>query len=266
MRSILALVRVAMLSAASYRIATVFSFVALLATVVPIYFISGAIQPIVQDSIQLEGGQYFGFLIVGIGATYVLATAVGAVPSAIAGSIGNGTFEALLVTRTPLPVILMGLSGYPLLQSILRATLLLIGAAVIGVQVHWSALPYVLVILVLLIVAYGSIGLVAAALVLVFRTSGPLLTAVIAGSGLLGGVYYSTTVIPAWLQSLSAIVPLTYALRATRVVLLAGGSWSAGLGDVLILSVFAATGVLVGSAVFGLALRHARSAGTLSQY
>ena len=170
------------------------------------------------------------------------------------------------MTRTPLGVILVGLSGYPLFQSVLRATILLIGAAFIGVDVHWSALPYVILILALLIVAYGSIGLVAAALVLVFRTSGPLLTAVIAGSGLLGGVYYSTTVIPAWLQSLSALVPLTYALRAARMVLLAGGSWSASFGDVLVLALFAAVGVLIGSAAFGLALRHARSSGTLSQY
>lgn len=266
MRSVLALVRVAVLTASSYRLATVLSFVALVASVVPIYFIAGALQPVVEVSIQPEGGQYFGFLIVGLAAIYLLSAAVSAVPGALGGSIGSGTFEALLVTRTSLPMLLLGMSAYPLLQSFVRAMLLVGGAAILGVPMFWSSLPFVLLILGLMLVTYGAIGLVAAALILVFRTSGPLITAVLAGSGLLGGVYYSTTVIPAWLQSLSAIVPLTYALRATRMLLLNGSPLAQVLPDVGILAGIAVVCVLIGGSAFALALRHARVAGTLSQY
>jgi len=266
MHSILALMRAAWLSAISYRLATISSFVGLLASVVPIYFISNAVQQVASESIRLEGGNYFGFIITGIAATYVIASAVSAIPGALAGSIGSGTFESLLVTRTPLPLLLVGMAGYPLLQSVLRAVLLLGGAAVIGVDFAWRTLPAIAVILLLLIAAYGAIGLFAAALVLVFRTSGPLITAVIAGSGLLGGVYYSTAVIPGWLQSLSGIVPLTYALRAARRLLLGRAALVDVGGDIATLALIACTGLALGSAAFGIALRRARIAGTLSQY
>lgn len=266
MRSILALMRAAWLSALSYRLATIISLVGLLASVVPIYFIANAVQGLASESIRLEGGNYFGFIILGIAATYVLASAVSAIPSALAGSIGSGTFESLLVTRTSLPVLLLGMSAYPLAQSLLRAALLVVGAAVIGVDVRWQMMPAALVILALMIVAYGAIGLIAASLVLVFRTSGPLITAVIAGSGLLGGVYYSTAVIPGWLQALSGLVPLSYALRAARMLLLGGASFADVGSDVAILALIAVTGLALSTIAFGIALRHARSAGTLSQY
>jgi ABC-2 type transport system permease protein len=266
MNSILAILRASWLSATSYRLATLISFVGLLASVVPVYFIANAVEPLARESIRLQGGEYFGFVIVGIAATYVLMSAASAIPSVLVASIGSGTFESLIVTRTSLPVLLIGMAAYPLLQSLLSASLLLVGAAVIGVKVAWVMLPAVLVILLMMIAAYGAIGLVAASLVLAFRTSGPLITAVVAGSGLLGGVYYSTSVIPGWLQSLSNVIPLTYALRAIRMLLLGHAALGDVWKDVAVLGFMSLLGLTLGSLAFGVALRHARRAGTLSQY
>lgn len=266
MRAVLALLRATWLSATSYRVATALSFVSLLASVVPVYFIARAVEPLARESISLEGPDYFGFIVIGIAATYVIMAASAALPSALAGSIGNGTFEALLVTRTPLPVLLLGLSSYPVLQSLVNAAVVVGGAVVLGVRLDVLMLPVALAILLLLIAAHAAVGLVAAALLLVFRTSGPLVTAVVAGSSLLGGVYYSTTKIPGWLQSLSGLFPLTYALRAIRRLVLAGAPLEAVLGDIAMLAGLAAAGVAVGTVAFAAALRHARSAGTLAQF
>jgi ABC-2 type transport system permease protein len=266
MHSIWALVRASFLTATSYRLATIISLVALVVSVIPLYFVAGALQPVVADSIAAEGGEYFGFLIVGLAATYVLIAAVSAVPGAIGGSLGSGTLEAMLVTRTSLPLLLAGMAGYGFLQSLLRAAILLVGARVVGVDLAWANLPMVLVFVVLMSAAYASIGIVAASLVLVFRTSGPLITAVVAGSGLLGGVYYSTTVIPAWLQYLSAAVPLTYALRAMRMLLLGGVGVGAVVNDLSALTALAVGGLVASILIFAAALRYARRAGSLSLY
>lgn len=266
MHSVLALMRVSFLTATSYRLATVLSLVALVVSVIPLYFVAGALQPVVAESIRAEGGQYFGFLIVGIASTYVMMSALTAVPGAIGGSLGSGTFEAMLVTRTRLPVVIAGMSAYGFAQSLLRAAILLAGARIVGVEMHWLSLPLVLVFVALMSVAYSAIGIVAASLVLVFRTSGPLITAVIAGSGLLGGVYYSTAVIPDWLQYLSAAVPLTYALRGMRMLLLGGAGAGEVMNDLSALTFIAATGFVAAVLVFGAALRYARRAGTLSLY
>lgn len=266
MHSVFALMRAAWLTATSYRLATIISLAGLLASVVPIYFIANAVQEVAASSIALEGGEYFAFVVFGTASMYILAAALSAIPSALAGSIGSGTFESLLVTRTSLPLILVGMAGYPLLQSLMRAALLLGGAMVLGVGLRWTMLPAAAGIVVLTIAAYTSIGLIAASLILVFRTAGPLVTVVTSGSALLGGAYYSTDVIPGWLQSLSALVPLSYALRAIRRLLLGDATFADVAPDVGVLALLAVTGLAIGMLVFGAALRHARRAGTLSQY
>ncbi len=266
MRSALALMRASLLAAASYRLAMVLSVVGLLATLVPLYFVSGALQPIVAESIATEGGRYFGFVLVGIGTLYVVAAALQAVPAAIGANIGNGTLEALLVTRTPVPYLLLGLAGYPLAFSVLRALLLLAGATAAGVVVHWGALPAAALVLALLAAAHLGIGLVPAALLLLFRTAGPFTSGVLALSALLGGAYYSTSVIPAFVRPLAAVVPLGYGLRPLRRMLLGGESFGAVAGDVAMLALLAATLLALGALALGAALRHARRAGTLGQY
>ena len=266
MRSVLALMRASFLSAASYRIGMVLSVVALLASVVPLYFVSGALQPVVEKSIQLEGGQYFGFVVVGIAATLLLASAVAAVPGALGSTISNGVLEALLVTRTPLLQVLVGVTCYGLVWSALRAAVMVAGAAALGAQVNVTAVPIALLILLLMVGAYYAIGLCAGALVLVYRTSGPLVSGTIAVSGLLGGVYYSTTVIPSWLQHVSAVIPLSYALRPIRMLLLGNAPFLEALPDILVLALFALGLLMTGVVAFTAALRRARLAGTLSQY
>lgn len=266
MHSVLALLRASYLTAASYRLGLILSFGGLVLSVIPLYFVSDALQPMVADSIANEGGRYFGFLMVGLASIYILSAATSALPGALSGSLGSGTLEALLVTRTPLYQTLAGLIAYPLALAAVRALMLLIGIAVVGEAVTWSALPLATAVMVLVLFAYLGFGLVGAALILIFRTSGPLASAVITLSGLLGGVYYSTTVIPAWLQDLSGFVPLTYGLRATRMLLLDGASFAEVLRDISILTLTALAILTIGALAFVAALRHARRTGTLSQY
>lgn len=266
MRSVRALLRAAWLSATSYRVATVLSLASVIASVIPIYFIARAVQDVAAESIRVESASYFGFVVVGVAAIYLVSAAVGAIPSAIAGGIGNGTFEALLVTRTPLPLLLVGLGAYPAAQAVLRAIVLLAGGLLLGMSLSWSMLLPVAGIAVLVLVAYAGVGLVSAALVLVFRTSGPLPTAVIALSALLGGAYYSTAAVPGWLHLLTDWIPLTYALRAARMLLLGGAGLSDVRQDVATLALFAVTTLAIGALAFGFGLSRARRNGTLSQY
>jgi ABC-2 type transport system permease protein len=266
MKAIGALLRVSWLSASSYRLGLVISIVGFIAGFVPIFFIASALQPIVQDSIALESRDYFPFLVVGISSIAVITAAATALPGAIGSSIASGTFEALLSTRVPISSIVMGLSVYPLLWNLLRMVLLLILLAVIGLQVFWGGALLAALVILLLVAAYFAVALISASLILVFRTSGPLTIGVISISGLLGGVYYSTSVIPSWIQQLSALVPLTYGLRALRRVLLTGASFSEVWTDVAMLSLFAGVLLAAGAFSFAAALQHSRRAGTLAQY
>lgn len=252
--------------ATSYRLQTLLSFAGLAFTVVPLFFVSRAVEPVMANAIRDEGGSAFGFLLVGTAVIMLVTVALSTIPTALASGIGSGTLEALLSTPTPVPTLLAGLSAYPLLMATLRAVVLVASGALLGVALPLGGLPLAALILALILAAHLAIGLVSGALVLAFRTAGPLGRAVLVASSLLGGVYYPAHVVPSWLQQVSALLPLTYGLRALRQVLLQGASLTAVRGDLATLAAETALLAVVGATCFHLAFRSARRRGTLAQY
>lgn len=262
----LALVRMSWLSAISYRLSMVISLGGLLASVVPLYFVANAIQPVIEDAIRTQGGEYFTFLLVGIVTFSFLSTAVGALPGAIGSGIRSGTLEAMFATPARIHSLVVGFMGYGFVWTAVRGAILLLAGLVFGAQYAVGSLLPAILILFLIILAYVPIGLFAAAMILVFRTTGPLPQAVLVLSSLLGGVYYPTHVIPSWLEHLSAVVPLTYGLRPLRQTLLEGMPLQAVMMDLAILCGFVAVLLSLGWLAFARALRYSRKVGTLSQY
>lgn len=266
MHSIFAILRASLLSAASYRVSLVFSLVGLVATIVPLYFIAGAIQPLIGEQIQTQGGEYFAFVLVGMITFMFLRTAMNSLPGAIGGGIGSGTLESLMSTRTPLPALLAGMVSYGFFWQCVRSLALVGTGVLLGANFLWGRSLLGIIIVGMIILAYLPIGLLAASLVLAFRTSGPLTGVVASASGLLGGVYYPTEVIPSWIEQLSAFLPLTYGLRALRGTVLSGAPLSTVLPDLGILAAFIVVLFILGAVSFHLAFRYARRAGTLAQY
>lgn len=266
MRECLALVRAAWQTESSYRLNMALSLASLAFVVVPLYFVSNALQPMMASSISPESAGYFEFTLIGALAFALISTSVTALPSAIGASIGRGTLEAFLATPTHPALLLAGMSAYPVLWSLARAGVLLLAGLLLGVHLAWTNALTSALILILLIVAYGAIGLIGSSLVIAFRTTGPLLSGIITASAFLGGVYYPARVIPLSLQGLSKVIPLTYGLRALRQAALRGESVGAVSGDLVVLAGQTAALLLIGTVAVRAALRHARRTGTLSQY
>ena len=266
MREVIAFFRRDALIASSYRTGMVLALGSLVAVIVPVYFIAEALQPVLGQAIASEGAQYFAFLVAGLASLQFVTMAVGAIPNAIAAGIRTGTFEAMLTSPVRLPVLLTGTMAYPFAWAIARALALIAAGLVLGAQIEPLRLGVAILIWGAIVCAYLPIGILGGALLLVIRTTGPLPSAVVVLSMFLGGVYYPTSVIPSWLQSLSALMPLTYGLRALRVVLTGDAIPFTVVTDLSTLLILA-TILLAGSvAAFRLALNHSRRAGTLAQY
>lgn len=266
MRELWGLIRAGWLSALSYRMNLAFSLLGLMVSIVPMYFVAQALQTVAADSIQSEGGHYFGFVLVGLGVFTLVSTAMLALPTAISGAISSGILEAMLATPARLPSLLLGLVGYEMTWSGIRAAIMLGTGAVLGARLVSSGAPVAIGALLLTLACYFGLAMALASMILVFRTVGPLGNAVLTASALLGGVYYSTSVIPSWIQHLSVIVPLTYSLRIIRQSLLAGVPLSGVRHDLAVLSAMALLLLAVGTFLLQRGLRHARREGTLGQY
>lgn len=265
-RPLLALIRAAWLTAISYRVQTILSLLSIWVTVVPVFFIAGALQPTMADVIRNEGQQYFAFMLIGSFGVSLVSICVGALPAAVQGGISSGFLESLMMTRAPRLSILGGISGYPILWAVLRGMVMVFAGWLIGARVAWEGFLPALLVIGLIVCIHWSIGLFGAALIMAFRTTGPLSSVVVVLSTLLGGAYYPTSVIPSWIQKLSAFVPASYGFRALRRVLLDGASFAEVRTDTIMLIVVAAGLLLSGSLAFRWALSYARRAGSLSHY
>lgn len=266
MRAVVALGRAQWLTMASYRTQMLVSMGGMIISIIPLYFIADAVQPIMADSIRAQGGQAFDFLLIGTIMMALVPVAVSSLPQTVASTIRTGTLEAMMATPAPLTAILAGFLSVELVMVAAQTGILMAAGSLMGADIVWSHILSAGVIMGLIVLSYLPFGLMAAALVLVFRTAGPLPKLVILVSTLLGGVYYPTHVIPSWLELLSRLVPLTYGLRSLRQVILEGAGLGQVSGDLLIL--LAGTVLLLGMGfgAFGLALSHARRHGNLAQY
>ncbi len=118
----------------------------------------------------------------------------------------------------------MAAGGYPLLYAAARLALLLAAAALMdagfGVWELVAALPVIL----LSLAVFAALGVISAAMILIFKKGDPVAAIVGAVSFLLGGTLYPVSALPEGLEQLSRLVPLTWSIEATRAILLDGRS------------------------------------------
>lgn len=266
LRSIGAFVRQDFLTQASYRVQMLITVGSIVVMMIPIYFIARALNPMMADSIQNQGGEYFGFLVVGLAIQVFLGQVVTALPAAVGSGIRTGTLEALFATPNRVATLLGGMTAYKILWGLVQVLVLLGTGWAFGAHLVAAKILPALLIVILIALAYLPFGLLAAAGILAFRTAGPLVSVVSVGSVLLGGVYFPTQAIPSSIESLSAIVPLTYGLRALRRILLEGLPIAAVTQDIAFLLGFIVLTGALAAWLLAAALRYARKSGSLAQY
>lgn len=265
-RTVGALLRASWYQARSYRLSMVMQMGGLIITVIPIYFVTGALQSTMERAISAESDQLFGFVLVGSIALMMITTSMTALQGAVASGISTGYFESLLMTRASVPSIFIGMTSYSMLLTVIRASVMMIAGWAIGASIAWGKILPGLFILALLVAAHWGIGLISTALVIAFRTAGPVTALVTMVSTFFGGVYYPTTSIPSWLGVIAAVTPLAYGLKSLRRVLLQGEGLLAVAPDLAILAGMGVVMLGAGTLAMRASLRYAKRAGTLGTY
>lgn len=261
-----ALLRASWFQARSYRMSLVTQVFGLIITVIPLYFVANALHPSMAQAIQGEAEQFFGFVLVGSVGFMLATSAMTTLQGAVSGGIANGYFESLMMTRASLPSLLMGLTSYGMLLTAVRATVFLTAGWVLGANLAWSKILPALVVMVLIVAAHLGIGLIAAALVIAFRTAGGITQIATTVSVFFGGVYYPVSAIPSWLAAIAKATPISYGLISLRRVLIHGQSLTEVGPEVSILAAMGVFSLAVGSVAIDLALRYARKSGSLGAY
>jgi len=250
----------------SYRLSFALSVFSALFGIVTFYFMGRMIGQDTIKALAPYGGDYFAFALIGIAFHSYLQTALRSFSGQIRDAQVLGTLEVQLVTTTPASQVILFSSSFSFLWTSLRVVMYLLLGLLFGLHLYASATPVALLILVLTVVAFASIGLISASFILVFKRGDPLIWLFGGASALLGGLYYPVAVLPGWLRLFSNVLPITWALEAMRRALLTGASFAELRTEILVLLLFAVVGVPLGLWIFSRALRHAMVQGSLGQY
>jgi ABC-2 type transport system permease protein len=179
----------------------------------------------------------------------------------------TGTLEALLVTQTEIPTIIISSSIYSFLFATLRVIIfLVIGVLIYGLDLTRANYLGALIILIISIISFSSFGILSASFVMVLKKGDPVAGIFNGISWLLGGVYYPIAILPVWLRAFSYFIPVTYSLEGMRLALLKGASCYQLLPNILSLLAFTAVLMPLSIYAFQYAIRLAKRDGSLTHY
>ena len=250
----------------SYRAAFAFELIGLLLLVATFFYLSRVVNSAEFSADQDLSGGYFGFVAVGLALVQIVQVSFTSFSRKLRDEQTTGTLEALIATPTNTSVIILSSAAYDLLRATLGGlVLLLLSVTVFGLSIDTSppSLVVALAALVGCIGLFASLGVAIAAFTVVYKRGVGMLTFVVSGLALLGGVYFPVSVLPEPIEAIAKLLPFTWGLDVARAALLGGD-----VDPVQLAGLFASVGILLPMAlvIFNAAVRKASRAGTLAQY
>lgn len=249
----------------SYRASFALQTLATVFQLTLFYYLSRVVDESEFTGRGLTGG-YFAYAAVGLVVLTIVQVSVGSFALKLREEQTTGTFEALVATPISPSLMVLSSAVYDLIRATVSGLLVMAAAVVLfGLRfdVNPASIGTALLALVGCLGLFASVGIAVAALEVVFKRMTGLVGMLIAGLGLLAGVYYPVEVLPAPLETVANALPLTWGIDVLRASLLGGEVDAGRLGGL-----FASAALLLPAALLGFtaAVRRARQTGTVGQY
>jgi ABC-2 type transport system permease protein len=248
----------------SYRLSVVWQLLGVVVIMGVLFFISRVIGSN-RELLPQQSGGYLPFVLSGIAFTDVFLQGLTSPPFSIREHQKAGTLEPMLVTPISVRGLAFSASLFKFLLAFGRMALyLLFGVLVLGYWGEANLLSGVLIFAVAT-VAFLSLGSLSAAFIMVNKEGDPVVLVYGAISALVAGTLFPVEVMPAWVQSLANLFPLTHALAGMRAAL-EGATVAEILDELRALTIMAAILLPLGQTAFKWAVNRAKREGTLDQY
>ncbi|HEX3976855.1 MAG TPA: ABC transporter permease [Solirubrobacteraceae bacterium] len=245
----------------TYRFRWLTRIVGTLLTLTTFYYVSKLAR---ADAVG-NHASYFAFLLVGIVALPVLTGAM-TIAQFVRQELVAGNFERFLVSPTGPVVGILAMLLFPVAFALfLAAITMALGILLFGVHVDLGGIPLTLGVMALGCIAFASIGLLFVGALIAFKSSAGV-TWVIAGLGLVGGVYFPLSLFPGWIRWAGSVQPLTPTIELLRHLLVGTPLAHAAWVDWLKLAGFAAVLLPVSTYALSQSLKLSRSQGTIMEY
>jgi ABC-2 type transport system permease protein len=248
----------------SYRLSFFLDFISILASVTTFFFISKLFGEGAAKHLEEFGGDYFSFVLIGLAFSGYLSSALSSFSQTISYEQSEGTLEILLLSPTNISTILLCSTIWNFIFVSLKVVVyLFLGWLIFGFDISKINTLSVVIILILTIASFSSLGILSSSFLLVFKRGDPINWALGGISRLLGGVYFPIKVLPVYLQKISFLLPITYALSAMRKSIIGGESLKGLTSEITYLLIFSLIVFPLSIISFKLALRKAKKHGSL---
>ena len=252
----------------SYKLQSLFRVLAVLLQIVTFYFLSTLVGgERTREHLESYGEDYFTFVLVGIAFSGVVDAGLLGFTQAIRQQLTIGVFEAMAAAPIRSAALLFHSMLWPLAFELAKSVLYLsLGAVFFGARVRVVDAALLAATVALSVLVFGSLGLIAASLIVYFKRGDPLAWLLSTVTVLIGGVYFPVSVLPGWLESLAKLIPVPYALDLFRASLIPSAARPNPAADLLALGAFALVLVPAGWLVSTRLVEKARAEGSLGQY
>lgn len=225
-------------------------------TVVPVNSNQNTALAIVSPIVaKLEGiiagnPNYFEFIAPGIVAMIVMTAVLTGLAASISREKEQGTLDGILISPIDRLAIILGKALSQSIRGLIQgAIVLLLAILLFGVTIHGNILLIAL-ILFLGIFSFVGLGILVSAVATEQETATQLLFMFQFPMLFLSGVFFPIALMPSFMQKISEVIPLTYAITALRKVMVLGASFSAVRTELLILLIFGAVTLGISVPIF----------------
>ena len=251
--------------ALSYPMNFAMPWLSIVVSVTSFSYVSKLVAPSQLLGVQGKTATYFAYVIVNVAYTVLLATALQSFANVVRRDQLTGTLESILVSPATLPVVAIASGVWPLTLSALQVLLYLCLGWVFGLDLAQMNVPTLCAFLVLGVTCMGSLGLIAAAVVVAYKQAPPSGLLVGGAASLLAGVMFPVTLLPEPLRIVSWFFPLTHALAGMRGAM-SGLRLTDLVGDAVWLALATAILLPVALVLLHLLVERAKQDGTLAFY
>jgi ABC-2 type transport system permease protein len=181
---------------------------------------------------------YFDFLAPGVLAIVIIFVLATGFPRTISYEKDIGTMDGLIMTPIPKSSIILGKTLAQTIKGLLQGLIALLVAVYIFGAVVNGSIALVFLVLFLCIFSFAGVFLLISSFADNETTATAVTTMISMPMMFLSGVFFPISQMPAWLQPLCNVLPMTYAVSALQKVMLLGAPISAIVPEIIYLIVF----------------------------
>jgi ABC-2 type transport system permease protein len=228
-------------------------------------YISTLVHPSAKFGAGGEVASYFQYVVINFAFVRFQTAALNSFAEAIRDGQLTGTLEVVLATPTSLPVLVLSSGVWSFALTAMQTGMYLLVATFFGLNLsHLNPLTSI-VFLILTVAAVSPLGVLAAALSMVIKKTGPVEWISVNSAQLFGGVWVPLASLPVALQFIGWCLPITHALNGFRAAA-AGIPLAQAAPDAIWLLVASVILTPFSLWLFVRAVNKARVDGTLAMY